>query len=288
MSGLEEMFSLLGQTAMVTGADYGIGQAIAFKSDSPGARAPYVRNEDEITDGTKNGKGDFGTHTQSMVRALGREARIYTVDMISPRQIKNLVPKIVENRQEIDILVNCAGIQRRHAEMAEIPPEKYQQMMRDNLHTLFLISSAAAAHMMSRPEEEDYSRLDFRLEFGGSKRGTIINVVSHLAFQGGVTLQTYKEASDGISKLTKHLSSQWIKRGVSVNAIAPGYAFTHMNDARLQDPERVHHILARIPGVRWADAKDFKGVAVFLASTAAAFLNGETITVEDRWVGIGQ
>lgn len=119
----------------------------------------------------------------------------------------------------------------------------------------------------------------------GSHRGNIINVASLVSFQGGLTVPAYAAAKGGVVQLTKALSNEWAVKGVNVNAIAPGYVATDMNEALLRDKERAESILARIPMGRWGVSEDFKGVTVFLASRASAYVTGEVVTVDGGWMG---
>ena len=118
-----------------------------------------------------------------------------------------------------------------------------------------------------------------------SRRGAIINVASLLTFQGGITVPAYAAAKGGVGQLTKALSNEWAGEGVGVNAIAPGYIRTDMNEALLSDEKRAESILARIPAARWGAPEDFKGVVVWLASAASAYVSGEIVTVDGGWMG---
>lgn len=116
-------------------------------------------------------------------------------------------------------------------------------------------------------------------------RGSIINVASLVTFQGGLTVPAYAAAKGGIGQLTKALSNEWASKGINVNAIAPGYVATEMNTALIQNKERADSILSRIPAGRWGNPDDFKGVVVFLASAASAYVSGEILTVDGGWMG---
>lgn len=117
------------------------------------------------------------------------------------------------------------------------------------------------------------------------QRGSIINIASLVSFQGGLTVPAYAAAKGGVAQLTKALSNEWASKGINVNAIAPGYVATDMNTALLRDPERAASILGRIPAGRWGNPEDFKGVVVFLASTASSYVTGEVVTVDGGWMG---
>lgn len=117
------------------------------------------------------------------------------------------------------------------------------------------------------------------------RRGSIINVASLLSFQGGLTVPAYAASKGGVAQLTKALSNEWTSQGITVNAIAPGYVATDMNEDLRADLERQPAILARIPAGRWGDPEDFKGVVVWLASRAAGYVAGEIVTVDGGWMG---
>lgn len=121
-------------------------------------------------------------------------------------------------------------------------------------------------------------------EFPSGHRGSIINVASLLTFQGGINVPAYAASKGGVGQLTKALSNQWVSRGINVNAVAPGYIATDMNEALINDPARNAALLARIPAERWGKPEDFKGVVVFLASRASGYVTGEVITVDGGWM----
>jgi 2-deoxy-D-gluconate 3-dehydrogenase len=115
-------------------------------------------------------------------------------------------------------------------------------------------------------------------------RGRIINIASMLTFQGGIRVPSYTASKSGVGGLTKLLANEWAKHGITVNAIAPGYIATN-NTAVLQaDEERNRVILERIPAARWGDPKDLGGAAVFLASDAAAYVQGHILAVDGGWL----
>jgi 2-deoxy-D-gluconate 3-dehydrogenase len=116
-------------------------------------------------------------------------------------------------------------------------------------------------------------------------RGAIINIASLLSFQGGLTVPAYAASKGGIAQLTKALSNEWAGQGIRVNAIAPGYIDTDMNEALIADEERAKSILGRIPAGRWGKPEDFKGVVVWLASRASGYVSGEVVVVDGGWMG---
>jgi len=142
-----------------------------------------------------------------------------------------------------------------------------------NLTTVFTLCREVGAHMLAR-DPDQYGR-----------RGSIINVASLLSFQGGITVPAYAASKGGVAQLTKALSNEWASKGISVNAIAPGYIATEMNTALINDKNRADSILARIPAGRWGSPEDFKGSVVFLASRASGYVSGEILTVDGGWMG---
>ena len=116
-------------------------------------------------------------------------------------------------------------------------------------------------------------------------RGSIINVASLATFQGAFTVPAYASAKGGVGQLTKALSNEWSSKGINVNAIAPGYIATDMNEALINDEARAASILARIPAGRWGNPEDFKGSVVYLASRASRYVCGEILTVDGGWMG---
>jgi 2-deoxy-D-gluconate 3-dehydrogenase len=182
------------------------------------------------------------------------------------------MPKILADNHNIHILLNCAGIQARHP-AASFPDDDWNRVLQVNLNAVFTLCRDVGKHMLSRP-------LDSR-----NRRGSIINVASLLSFQGGITVPAYAASKGGVAQLTKALSNEWAGQGICVNAIAPGYIATDMNEALIKDEERAGSILSRIPKGRWGEAEDFKGVVVWLASRASSYVSGEIVTVDGGWMG---
>ena len=166
----------------------------------------------------------------------------------------------------IDILVNNAGAVLR--EPAESHPDEYwDKIIETNLNAQFVLSREIGKRMLERGQ------------------GKIIFTASLLTFQGGITVPGYAASKGGIGQLTKALANEWAGRGVQVNAIAPGYVHTDVTEALQNDPDRYRAILERIPAGRWGNIDDFKGPAVFLASAASDFVNGEILVVDGGWMG---
>jgi 2-dehydro-3-deoxy-D-gluconate 5-dehydrogenase len=165
-----------------------------------------------------------------------------------------------------DILVNNAGTIKR-SPAAEHPDEMWFEVIDVNLNAPFLLSREIGARMIER----------------GS--GKIIFTASLLTFQGGINVPGYAASKGGIGQLTKALANEWASKGVQVNAIAPGYIATDNTEALRNDPARQQAILSRIPAGRWGEPDDFKGPAIFLASAASDYVNGEILVVDGGWMG---
>ncbi|PWI76831.1 2-deoxy-D-gluconate 3-dehydrogenase [Purpureocillium lilacinum] len=255
------LFSLEGHTAVVTGCTRGIGQAVAVGLAEAGADLILVQRD------TSN------TATKEAVERLGRKASIYTADMGSREQVAALTPKILADGHQVRILVTCAGIQRRH-KCEVFPDSDFDEVMQVNLNAVFTLCRDLGAHMLSLDPSPATGR-----------RGSIINFASLLTFQGGLTVPAYAASKGAVGQLTKSFANEWTSRGVTVNAIAPGYIETEMNTALLNDPERLASISARIPAARWGSPDDFKGTAVYLASRASGYVSGHTLVVDGGWMG---
>lgn len=260
MSAIQQLFSLEGKTALVTGGTRGIGQAMAVALAESGADVLLVQRDES------------NQSTKQAIEALGRKATIYTADLASPSSVNALVPQILKDGHNIDVLLNCGGIQRRHPSH-QFPDNDWNEVLQVNLSTVFTLCREVGAHMLAR-EPDAHGR-----------RGSIINVASLLSFQGGLTVPAYAASKGGVAQLTKALSNEWASKGIAVNAIAPGYIATEMNTALINDEKRAESILSRIPAGRWGSPDDFKGSVVFLASRASGYVSGEVLTVDGGWMG---
>ena len=148
------------------------------------------------------------------------------------------------------------------------------QVIQVNLTTVFTLSRDIGAHMLTLPVSPTTGR-----------RGSVINFASLLSFQGGLTVPAYAASKGAVTQLTKALSNEWASKGITVNAIAPGYIETDMNTALLKDENRLRSINERIPAGRWGVPDDFKGSVVFLASRAAGYIDGHVLVVDGGWMG---
>lgn len=245
-------FDLTGRVAIVTGANTGIGQGIALALAQAGADIAAVGRS-------------AATETVEKVRALGRNAEIISADLSSIEPVGRIVDETVEKLGGLHILVNNAGIIRRN-DSVDFTEEDWDAVMDTNLKSVFFLSQAAARHMIPN---------------GGGK---IINIASMLTFQGGIRVPSYTASKSGVGGLTKLLANEWAGKGITVNAIAPGYIATNNTDALQKDETRNRQIMERIPAGRWGDPADLGGAAVFLASSASDYVQGHILAVDGGWL----
>jgi 2-deoxy-D-gluconate 3-dehydrogenase len=203
--------------------------------------------------------------TQTMIRAMGRKCESLAADLSSRTAVDMIVGTCREKMGRVDILVNNAGIIRR-APVLEFSEKDWDDVINVNLRAVFFLSQAAARVMV---------------EQGGGK---IINIASLLSFQGGILIPSYTASKSGVMGLTRLLANELAHKGININAIAPGYMATDNTAPLRADKERSKAILDRIPAGRWGTPDDLKGIVVFLASDASAYLNGYTIAVDGGWL----
>jgi 2-deoxy-D-gluconate 3-dehydrogenase len=245
-------FDLSGKVAIVTGANTGIGQAIALALAEAGADIAAVGRSP--ADGTV-----------ARVRALGRKAEMISADLSTIEPVQRVIGETIEKLGRLDILVNNAGIIRR-ADAVDFTEEDWDAVIDTNLKSVFFLSQAAGRHMIAQGA------------------GKIINIASMLTFQGGIRVPSYTASKSGVGGLTKLLANEWAAKGVQVNAIAPGYIATNNTTALQADAVRNKAILDRIPAGRWGDPSDLGGAAVFLASAAADYVTGHILAVDGGWL----
>lgn len=248
-----DRFDLTGKKAIVTGAAQGLSNGMAEGLMEAGAEVVILDLSPKVEEAAaKFAAKGFKCHA---VRAnLGiREER------------EGAFAKAVEILGGLDILVNGAGVQRRH-KSEEFPLEDWDFVINVNLTTVFAMCQLAAREYLKK----------------GS--GKIINIASMLSFFGGYTVPAYAASKGGVAQITKAFSNEWAGKGININALAPGYMDTEMNVALINDPGRNHEILSRIPAGRWGTPEDMKGVVVFLASHASDYLNGAIIPVDGGYL----
>lgn len=242
-------FSIQGKRALVTGANTGIGQAIALGLAEAGA---YV-----IAAGRSS-----CDDTVSQIKAAGGRAEALTMDLSDPV----LGVEAMAKAGDLDILVNNAGIIRR-ADSVDYSEADWDDVLDVNLKAVFLLCQAFAKAAIARGAE-----------------GRIVNIASLLSFQGGIRVPAYTASKHGVAGLTKIFANEWAAKGINVNAIAPGYIATNNTEALRNDPDRNAAILDRIPAGRWGDAADIAGAVTFLCTPASKYVTGAVLNVDGGWL----
>ena len=242
------VFSLAGRKALVTGANTGIGQAIAMALAAQGAA---------VTCAGRSPARD----TVDAIKAEGGIADDLALDLSDP-----LAARDIFAGQGYSILVNNAGIIRREDSIA-FSESDWDDVMDINLKAVFFTSQAFAKACIATGES-----------------GAIINIASLLSFQGGIRVPSYTASKHGVAGLTKILANEWAAKGLNVNAIAPGYIATNNTEALRADPARNSAILERIPAGRWGVPADIGWTAAFLCSPAARYINGAVLNVDGGWL----
>ncbi len=245
------MFELKGKVAIVTGGNGGIGLGFARGLARAGAQVVIAARNDE--------------KSAAAVRELnsnGGEALALSVDVSSEPSVKTLVAQTVQRCGRVDILVNNAGINIRKP-VHELALEEWRQVLDTNLTSAFLCSHAVYPHLKRA---------------GGGK---IINIGSMMSIFGATFAPAYGASKGGIVQLTKSLAIAWAPDNIQANAVLPGWIDTDLTrSAREQVPGLHERVLARTPAGRWGTGEDFAGIAVFLASSASAFITGTAIAVD--------
>jgi len=252
--GILDQFRLDGRTALVTGCKRGIGKALAIALADAGADVVGVSATLEP-----------GSDVETEIKSLGRKYFAYQCDFSKRELLYQFINKVKSECPPIDILVNNAGTQWRKP-VHEFPDEAWDHVMEVNLNAQFLLTREFGKEMIKR------------------QWGKVIFIASVIAFQGGITIPAYAASKGGVVQLTRSFANEWASQGVNVNAIAPGYINTDINEALINDETRYPAILNRIPAGRWGEPEDFKGAVVFLASDACSYMNGSVVTVDGGWL----
>jgi 2-deoxy-D-gluconate 3-dehydrogenase len=247
-----DLFNLAGRTALVTGANTGLGQGIAIALAAAGADIVAVGRS-------------AADETREHVTALGRRFLDVRADLSTTGPVREAVDAAIKFNGRLDIVVNNAGIIRR-ADSLDVEEADWDAVLDTNLKSVFFLAQAAARHMAAH---------------GGGK---IVNIASLLSFQGGIRVPAYAASKSAVAGLTRALANEWAAQGINVNAIAPGYFDTNNTAALRADPVREPAILARIPAGRWGQPQDLAGAAVFLASRASDYVHGIVLPVDGGWL----
>lgn len=246
-----DQFSLRGKTALITGASYGIGMAIAKAYAQAGATIVFNDIKQELVD-----KG-LKSYEEAGIKAHG-----YVCDVTNEDSVKDLVAKIEKEVAPIDILVNNAGIIKR-IPMCDMTAKEFRQVIDVDLNGPFIVSKTVIPGMIQRGH------------------GKIINICSMMSELGRETVSAYAAAKGGLKMLTRNIASEYGQYNIQCNGIGPGYIETPQT-APLRTPEHPFNkfIISKTPAARWGKTDDLQGPAVFLASDASNFVNGHVLYVD--------
>ena len=245
-----ELFELTGKRALVTGSSQGIGFALAQGLAEHGAEV--------VLNGRDAAKLDAAA---ARLAAAGHKVSVAGFDVTQAQAAKDGVEAIEKNSGAIDILVNNAGMQFR-SPLEDFPAEKWEQLLATNISSAFYVGQAVARHMIPRG------------------RGKIINIASVQSELARPGIAPYTATKGAIKNLTRGMCADWAKHGLQINAIAPGYFKTPLNQALVDNPEFSSWLEKRTPAARWGNVEELVGAAVFLSGKASSFVNGHTLYVD--------
>jgi gluconate 5-dehydrogenase len=245
-----QLFDLTGKRALVTGSSQGIGLSLAEGLGRAGASVILnARTASRLDEAVAD------------LRAKGIDATGVVFDVTDYEQVVAAVDRIEHEIGSIDILVNNAGIQRR-SPLEDYPVETWHEIVRANLDSVFFVGQAVGKHMIARG------------------RGKIINIGSLMSEAARYSIAPYTATKGAVKNLTKGMCTDWARYNIQVNAIGPGYFATPLNKALVENPEFDAWLKKRTPAGRWGRTEELQGVAIFLASSAADFVNGQIIYVD--------
>jgi gluconate 5-dehydrogenase len=244
------LFDLSGRRALVTGSSQGIGFALALGLARHGA--------DVILNGRD---GERAEAAARLLRAEGYEAQSAAFDVTDHQAVSDGVARIEAEQGPIDILINNAGMQFR-SPLEDFPVDKWDALLKTNVSSIFYVGQAVARFMIPRG------------------RGKIVNIASVQSELARPNIAPYTASKGAVRNLTRGMSTDWAKHGLQVNALAPGYFKTPLNQALVDDPKFSAWLEARTPAGRWGEVEELVGAAVFLCSDASSFVTGHMLTVD--------
>jgi len=243
-------FDLTGKRALITGSSLGIGRALAEGLAGYGATVVLnARNAERLA-----GEADA-------LRAKGLNVEVEAFDVTDSAAVNAGIANIEDQGGSIDILINNAGMQFR-TPLEDYPEDKWDQLFNTNVKSAFLVGKAVANRMIAR------------------KSGKIINIASVQSELARPGIAPYTATKGAIRNLTKGMATDWARHGLQVNAIAPGYFKTPLNQALVDDPAFTGWLENRTPAGRWGNVEELVGAAVFLSGSGSSFVNGHTLYVD--------
>jgi len=249
-----DRFRLDGKVAVVTGGTKGLGKAMAEGLAAAGAQIAVIsRHGDEAA-----------AVAAELSAANGQTCRGYACDVTQPDQVDALIPQILKDFGQIDILINNAGINLRGA-IDELSVDEFLQVQALNVTGPWLMCRAVAQHMKARHS------------------GRVINMGSTLSVIALADRTPYATSKGAILQMTRALALEWAPYNITINAMLPGPFATEMNLPLKQDPDTYAAFVAKIPLGRWGELEEIQGLAVFLASDASSFVTGAGIAIDGGW-----
>lgn len=245
------MFSLKDKVAIITGSSKGIGRAIGEGMARAGAKIVVSSRKAEACEPVAEG-----------IRSAGGEAIVVPCNISHRDQLENLVARTLERWGRIDILVCNAAVNPYFGPMASMPEEAYDKIMNSNVKSNWLLCNMAARHMA---------------DVGG---GSIIIVGSIGGYAGSPHLAAYDISKAADFSLARSLAVEWGPKNIRANCIAPGLIKTDFSRALWENPKLAKVVEGRTPARRIGEPEDIAGVAVFLASRAAAYVTGQVIVAD--------
>jgi len=251
------LFDLGGRTALVTGSTRGIGLALARGLGNAGAAVIVNGRQPAAVDETvaRLGREGLAVHGAAF-NVAAEDSVLAAFDALDRRGLA------------VDILINNAGIQHR-APMLELDLADWQRVIDTNLTAAFLVGKQAARRMIER-----------------GRGGKIVNIGSLTSEAARATVAPYTVAKGGIKLLTRAMAAEWARHDIQANAIGPGYIVTDMNEALVNDPKFDAWVKASNPAQRWGRPEELVGAAIFLASTASSYVNGQILYVDGGWLSV--
>jgi len=244
------LFDLSGRRALITGSSQGIGFALAEGLAAHGASV--------VLNGRSADKVEAAV---TVLREKGVMVEGSVFDVTSHDSVTEGVARIEETLGPIDILINNAGMQFR-TPLEDFPADKWELLLATNISSVFYVGQAVARHMIARG------------------RGKIINIASVQSELARPGIAPYTATKGAVKNLTRGMCADWAKYGLQINAIAPGYFKTPLNQALVDNPEFSTWLEKRTPAARWGNVDELVGSAVFLAGNASSFVNGHTLYVD--------
>lgn len=255
--GSPSLFDLTGRTALITGSTRGIGFALAQGLAEAGAAVILNSRQPEAV-----------TQAVGKLQALGLNARGAAFDVAEQASVDAAFEGFDRDGLAIDILINNAGIQHRQP-MLELSLEDWNRVINTNLTAAFMVGRAAARRMVDR-----------------GLGGKIINIGSLTSEAGRATVAPYTVAKGGIKMLSKAMAAEWAQFNIQANSIGPGYILTDMNEALVNNPSFDAWVKSSNPAQRWGRPEELVGTAIFLASGASSYVNGQIIYVDGGWLSV--